>query len=50
MYREKAFDRQPSGMLPVAKELGDPSLVFLVHPGFEAETVVELLDVIEARE
>jgi dTDP-4-amino-4,6-dideoxygalactose transaminase len=35
VYREKAFDRteyRPSESLPVAQELGDTSLMFLVHP------------------
>lgn len=33
IYLEKAFDgRRPAGRLPVAKELGETSLLFLVHP------------------
>lgn len=36
MYLEKAFDNtglRPEKRLPVAQELGDTSLMFLVHPG-----------------
>ena len=33
IYREKAFDRiRPLRRFPVAKELGETSLMFLVHP------------------
>jgi len=35
IYREKAFERaglQPAERLPVARELGETSLMFLVHP------------------
>jgi dTDP-4-amino-4,6-dideoxygalactose transaminase len=33
IYREKAFEgRRPAGRLPVAKELAETSLMFMVHP------------------
>ena len=35
IYLEKAFDTdglRPPGRLPVARELGETSLMFLVHP------------------
>jgi dTDP-4-amino-4,6-dideoxygalactose transaminase len=33
MYLEKAFDGlRPAQRLPVARQLGDTSLMFLVHP------------------
>lgn len=38
IYREKAFDGRglrPDESLPVAKELGETSLMFLVHPGVQ---------------
>ncbi|MHB8763270.1 MAG: DegT/DnrJ/EryC1/StrS family aminotransferase [Deferrisomatales bacterium] len=40
IYREKAFDPpglRPAEPLPVARELGETSLMFLVHPTLEAE-------------
>jgi dTDP-4-amino-4,6-dideoxygalactose transaminase len=41
VYLEKAFDNtgwRPAERLPVARELGETSLMFLVHPGLgEAE-------------
>lgn len=40
MYREKAFEGsglRPAHALAVARELGDTSLMFLVHPTLEAE-------------
>jgi dTDP-4-amino-4,6-dideoxygalactose transaminase len=41
IYLEKAFtaDMQPSGRLPVAKELGETSLMWLVHPTLNEEDV-----------
>lgn len=39
MYLEKAFDKydcRPSAPLAVARELGETSMMFLVHPGVEA--------------
>jgi dTDP-4-amino-4,6-dideoxygalactose transaminase len=40
MYLEKAFDGtpfRPHSRLPVARELGDNALMFLVHPTLTAE-------------
>jgi dTDP-4-amino-4,6-dideoxygalactose transaminase len=39
IYREKAFSEQwrPSDRLPVARELGETSLCFLVHPTLDEE-------------
>ena len=41
VYLEKAFDNtgwRPAEQLPAARELGETSLMFLVHPGIgEAE-------------
>jgi dTDP-4-amino-4,6-dideoxygalactose transaminase len=42
IYLEKAFDHnglRPSERLPVAKELGETSLMFLVHPTLDANSV-----------
>jgi dTDP-4-amino-4,6-dideoxygalactose transaminase len=42
IYLENAFDNtgwRPAGRLPVAKELGETSLMFLVHPTLEAEQI-----------
>jgi len=42
MYREKAFDGtgwRPERPLPVARELGDTSLMFLVHPTLTEQEV-----------
>ena len=54
MYLEKAFDNtgwRPAERLPVARELGETSLMFLVHPTLtEAEmdktctVITEVLD------
>ena len=40
IYREKAFQKMglgPADSLPVAKSLGDTSLMFLVHPTLSEE-------------
>ncbi|WP_349255301.1 DegT/DnrJ/EryC1/StrS aminotransferase family protein [Spectribacter hydrogenoxidans] len=42
VYREKAFDGtgwRPAERLPVARELGETSLMFLVHPTLTAEAM-----------
>lgn len=44
IYREKAFGGDDYRVLPVAKELGDSSIMFMVHPGYDAQRIVELLD------
>lgn len=42
IYREKAFDgMRPDERLPVARELGDTSLMFLVHPTITDEDAAE---------
>ena len=36
IYRERAFDNssvRPATPLPVARQLGETSLMFMVHPG-----------------
>src|SRR5690606_25244725 len=48
MYREVAFTSQglgPAAPLPVARELGDTSLMFQVHPGLSAEALRAAADV-----
>ena len=50
VYLEKAFDGtgwRPPQRLPVAKELGETSLMFLVHPTLTAEEIQKTCDVIE---
>jgi len=44
IYREKAFGGDDYKVLPVAKELGDSSIMFMVHPGYDAQRIVDLLD------
>jgi len=42
VYLEKAFDNtgwRPANRLPVAKELGENSLMFLVHPTLKASEI-----------
>ncbi|WP_126446627.1 DegT/DnrJ/EryC1/StrS family aminotransferase [Sulfuricystis multivorans] len=42
VYREKAFDDtpwRPSQRLPVSRELGETSLMFLVHPGLTRDEI-----------
>lgn len=49
IYLEKAFDGtgwRPSRRLPVAKELGETSLMFLVHPTLEQEHLDRCCDAI----
>ncbi len=50
MYRERAFDGtgwRPNQRLPVARELGETSLMFQVHPGLTAEHMHRAADVVE---
>jgi len=50
VYLEKAFDGtpwRPAGRLPVARELGETSLMFLVHPTLTREQVDATCRVIE---
>jgi dTDP-4-amino-4,6-dideoxygalactose transaminase len=49
VYLEKAFDNtnyRPDERLPVAKELGETSLMFLVHPTMEQTHVTKTCDVL----
>ena len=49
VYLEKAFDNtsyRPAERLPVAKELGETSLMFLVHPTMEQSHVTKTCDVL----
>lgn len=49
VYLEKAFEStvwRPSVRLPVAKELGETSLMFLVHPTLTAEEISKTCDVL----
>ncbi|WP_315385178.1 DegT/DnrJ/EryC1/StrS aminotransferase family protein [Microvirgula aerodenitrificans] len=47
VYLEKAFDKtgwRPKYRLPVARELGDTSLLFLVHPTLKSEEILKTCD------
>ncbi|MGB4073025.1 DegT/DnrJ/EryC1/StrS family aminotransferase [Pseudomonas sp.] len=49
VYLEKAFDGtgwRPECRLPVAKELGETSLMFLVHPTLEPQEIEKTCDVL----
>jgi dTDP-4-amino-4,6-dideoxygalactose transaminase len=49
IYREKAFAAAgygPEGRLPVARELGETSLMFLVHPTLTEEEMETTCDVV----
>ena len=49
VYLEKAFDNtgwRPSTSLPVAKELGETSLMFLVHPSLTETEMTKTCDVL----
>jgi dTDP-4-amino-4,6-dideoxygalactose transaminase len=49
VYLEKAFDNtdfRPKKRLPVAKELGEKSLMFLVHPTLTEEEIQKTCDVL----
>lgn len=50
VYLEKAFDNtswRPKERLPVAKELGETSLVFLVHPTLTQDEITKITDAIQ---
>lgn len=50
VYREKAFDGtpwRPSERLPVARALGETSLMFLVHPTLTADEIAKTQDVVD---
>ncbi|WP_448217402.1 DegT/DnrJ/EryC1/StrS family aminotransferase [Endozoicomonas sp. 2B-B] len=49
IYMEKAFDNtgfQPAQRLPVAQELGESSLMFLVHPTLKDDEINKTLEVL----
>ncbi len=48
IYLEKAFplEWRPKGRLPIARELGETSLMFLVHPTLKPEDVALTCDVV----
>jgi len=51
VYREKAFDNtgwRPVSPLPVARKLGEESLMFLVHPTLTDAEVIKTCDAISA--
>jgi dTDP-4-amino-4,6-dideoxygalactose transaminase len=50
VYLEKAFDNmglRPKERLPIAKELGETSLMFLVHPTLTQDEITKSADVIQ---
>jgi hypothetical protein len=49
IYLEKAFpiEWRPSSRLPVARELGETSLMFLVHPTISTEKIARTCDVLK---
>lgn len=50
IYLEKAFDGtgfRPERRLPVARELGETSLMFLTHPGLSEESLHRVADAVE---
>lgn len=50
VYREKAFDaspQRPARRLPVARELGDTSLMLLVHPTLSGRDVLDTCRAVE---
>ena len=50
VYLEKAFDDtglRPKERLPVAKELGETSLMFLVHPTLTQDEMIKTVEVIQ---
>lgn len=51
IYLEKCFQDAglaPAERLPVAKELGETSLMFLIHPTLEAEHLQKVIDAVDA--
>jgi dTDP-4-amino-4,6-dideoxygalactose transaminase len=49
VYLEKAFDNtgwKPKNRLPTARELGETSLMFLVHPGLTSAEICKTVEVI----
>lgn len=51
VYLEKAFDNtglRPKTRLPIAKQLGESSLMFLVHPTLSADEIEQTVSAIDA--
>ena len=51
VYLEKAFDNtglRPESRLPIAKKLGETSLMFLVHPTLTQEEIKQTLEAIDS--
>ena len=51
VYLEKAFDNtswRPAERLPVARELGETSLMFLVHPTLGADEIIATCEAMES--
>jgi dTDP-4-amino-4,6-dideoxygalactose transaminase len=51
IYLEKAFDNagwRPAERLPVAKELGETSLIFLVHPTLTEQEIAKTCEVLDS--
>jgi dTDP-4-amino-4,6-dideoxygalactose transaminase len=51
IYLERAFDNtgwRPAIRLPIARELGESSLMFLVHPTLTVENIQQTCDVLES--
>jgi dTDP-4-amino-4,6-dideoxygalactose transaminase len=51
IYLEKAFDNtgwRPAERLPVAKELGETSLMFLVHPTLTEQEIAKTCEVVDS--
>ena len=46
IYREKAFGSKKKGFLKTAEELGDTSLMFLVHPTLTKDEIKKTCEVI----
>ena len=50
VYLEKAFDDtglRPENRLPIAKQLGETSLMFLVHPTLTTAEIAQTVDAID---
>lgn len=45
IYRELAFDAQNHAVLPVARELGETSVMFMVHPTLEEADIDNMISV-----
>ncbi len=51
VYLEKAFDNtglRPESRLPVAKQLGETSLMFLVHPTLTEDEIKQTVQAIDS--